>query len=44
MDKRKYLIRLATEDAPSVLAQMAFVGLWGLFTTAATIYCATLGP
>lgn len=43
MDNSKYLIWLATDDAPSVLALVAVIGLWGLFTTAATIYCATLG-
>jgi hypothetical protein len=43
MDNSKCLRWLATEDVPSVLALMAFVGLWGLFTTAATIYSAALG-
>jgi hypothetical protein len=42
MDYSKYVIWHATEDAASVLALVAVIGLWGLFTTAATIYCATL--
>jgi hypothetical protein len=43
MDNSKCLILLATEDIPSTLALIALIGLWGLLTTAATIYCAALG-
>jgi hypothetical protein len=43
MDNHKCHIWLATEDVPSTLALIAFIGLWGLFTTAATIYCTALG-
>jgi hypothetical protein len=43
MDNSKDLLWLATEDAPTVLALTALIGLWGLLATAATIYCATLG-
>jgi hypothetical protein len=43
MDNNKYPIWLAIEDVPSMLALMAFISLWGLLMTSATIYCSTLG-
>jgi hypothetical protein len=43
MDKNNQLKWEMSEDVPSVLALMAFISLWGVLTTAATIYCTTLG-
>lgn len=40
MDKKEYPMWEASEDVPSMMALMAFIGLWGFFTTAATL---TLG-
>lgn len=43
MDKNDQLKWEMSEDVPSVLALMAFISLWSFLTTAATIYCTTLG-
>ena len=43
MDPDKHLRWEASDEVPSMLALLVFISLWGLFSTAATLYYSSVG-
>ncbi len=43
MDPNKHLRWEASDEVPSMLALLVFISLWGLFSTAATLYYSSVG-
>jgi hypothetical protein len=43
MDDLRYMMFEPSGDAPTMLALMAFIALWGFVACSAALYCTSLG-